>query len=606
MDGLRRGEQPSISELASRHPGHETEVREFLESIEMLEEMKQGDSKPSTAGPTSLPEVFGRYRIEETLGEGGMGAVHLAHDTQLDRKVALKTPKFSKATDPKTIARFYREARSAATLRHPNICPIHDVGEIEGTHYISMAFIQGKPLSAYVNRLSVRNVARIIKKIAVALDEAHGLGVIHRDLKPANILIDSRNEPIVMDFGLARQFDSPDETDTVVDEDFAPENLATVDPSAATAAARLTQDGLVLGSPGYISPEQIRGSQKEIGPVSDVYALGVVMYELLTGQLPHTGTGSLASIFSEVLGKDAPNPRRLREDLDEGLAQICLKAMSRKPADRYQTMAELAAALGEFLKSGVDDPVPVSGDANPIGRVRAEEQLELARSMFDSGQYTAALSILEKMASIEDPEAAEYAKWAEAELPKVAARLETVSNPLPASNFQATTSVELAKKADSQGSANKLWIYVAASGASIVALIILVIVGIALASRGDDTAADSGDQRAGDRREPDEPGPPSARPDDEDSGDRGPMRRPGRDSFMARLMEFDQNGDGRISRSELPRHSPLADDFELHDVDGDNLLDRRELSRIRPPAGERRPRDRGGPGGGPRPLRRGP
>ena len=152
-------------------------------------------------------DSFGRYRIIKTLGEGAMGSVYLAHDTKIDRKVAFKIPKFDAKSEFKHIERFLREARAAATLSHPNICPIYDVGEINGTHFMSMAYIQGNTLQDFVNPDKPqrdRNVANVVRKIAMALYEAHRNGLLHRDVKPGNVMIDHRNEPIIMDFGLAR------------------------------------------------------------------------------------------------------------------------------------------------------------------------------------------------------------------------------------------------------------------------------------------------------------------------------------------------------------------------------------------------------------------
>ena len=143
----------------------------------------------------AIPETLGRYQIKKLLGRGGMGAVYLAHDQQLERDVALKVPKFDTSTNEKSIERFYREARSAANLSHPNLCPVFDVGEIDGTHYIAMALIKGRPLSDYVEGGKTQNprtAAGIIRKVALAMHEAHSSGIIHRDLKPANIMIDHR------------------------------------------------------------------------------------------------------------------------------------------------------------------------------------------------------------------------------------------------------------------------------------------------------------------------------------------------------------------------------------------------------------------------------
>jgi hypothetical protein len=273
-----------------------------------------------------LPAPFGRYQLLRLLGQGGMGAVYLAHDNQLDRSVALKVPKLEAGDPSQVLARFYREAQAAAALRHPNICAVYDVGESDGIPYLTMAYIEGKPLSQAVpdgRSLSPRQAALLARKLALALQEAHRQGVIHRDLKPANVMIDRRGEPIVMDFGLARR--------------------------ARADAVRLTQSGTALGTPAYMPPEQVQGKLEEIGPGSDIYSLGVILYELLTGRLPFLASDALA-MLSQVLLDEAPPPSRFRPDLDQELDAICLKAMAKKVEDRFSSMAELAAALQDFLR----------------------------------------------------------------------------------------------------------------------------------------------------------------------------------------------------------------------------------------------------------------
>src|SRR4051812_33605867 len=198
-----------------------------------------------------LPEQFGRYRILRKLGQGGMGAVYLAHDEQLDRPVALKVPRLG-AGDSEGTERFKREARTAATLSHPNLCPIYDVGEVEGRPYLTMAYVEGRSLAELVRGgqpLPERPVADLVRKLALALEEAHKKGVIHRDLKPANIMVGERHEPVVLDFGLARQAHKED--------------------------VRLTAPGMMLGTPAYMSPEQVRGDTAAMGPACDIYSLGV-------------------------------------------------------------------------------------------------------------------------------------------------------------------------------------------------------------------------------------------------------------------------------------------------------------------------------------------
>jgi hypothetical protein len=301
-------------------------------------EDRQASRAPETKAPVArfpeeFPAPFGRYRILELLGKGGMGAVYLAHDTQLDRPVALKVPQFEAADEPQVLERFYREARAAATILHPNICPLHDVGEVAGTPYLTMAYIEGKPLSEFAaaRPLTPRQSGLLVRKLALALQEAHKRGVIHRDLKPSNVMIDRRGEPIIMDFGLARRTRARD--------------------------PRLTQRGSVLGTPAYMPPEQVSGDIEATGPASDVYSLGVILYELLTGRLPFIGDAM--AMLSQVLMDEPPAPSELRPDLDPALEAICLKAMAKKIEDRYASMAELAAALTDTLRSST----PASGPA---------------------------------------------------------------------------------------------------------------------------------------------------------------------------------------------------------------------------------------------------
>src|ERR1700722_14029163 len=156
---------------------------------------------PPMSATVQVPQQFGRYHIVKLLGSGAMGSVYLARDTQLERDVALKVPQFAEGKEPEILARFYQEARSAATIHHPHVCPVFDVGEIDGIPYLTMAFIEGKPLEEWVSSgkpLNERQIATIGRKVAEALNEAHKKGVIHRDLKPANIMIDKRGEPVVM------------------------------------------------------------------------------------------------------------------------------------------------------------------------------------------------------------------------------------------------------------------------------------------------------------------------------------------------------------------------------------------------------------------------
>lgn len=303
----------------------------------------------ATLPPSSWPGVngvLGRYRVEKRLGEGGMGAVYFAHDTTLDRPVALKIPRFVGNVEV-AAARFLREARSAAGLHHPNICPIYDVGEIGGTHFLAMAFVSGDTLAEKVGPgrpLDPPEAARIVRAVAAAMQYAHSKGVIHRDLKPVNIMlavdggqcaVDSKHPPsgsseppaahcplsattpVVMDFGLARR--------------------------TADAGAKLTLQGDVMGTPAYMPPEQVAGDVARMGPGCDVYSLGVVLYELLTGTVPFQG--DVFALLSQI-ALDAPQPPSARRPgLDPRLDSVCLKALAKKPEERWKSMQAFADAL---------------------------------------------------------------------------------------------------------------------------------------------------------------------------------------------------------------------------------------------------------------------
>ena len=271
------------------------------------------------------PTKFGRYKILKELGRGAMGAVYLAQDEQLDRKVALKIPQFGGALNSGLLERFYREARAAGNLRHPGICPVYDVGEIDGQHYITMAYIEGRPLrdfSKSSKRQADKQTARVIRKIALAMAEAHDQNVIHRDLKPANIMIDTKNEPVVMDFGLARR--------------------------AAEGEERLTHTGTVIGTPAYMSPEQVDGDNENVGPAADIYSLGVIFYELLTGELPFLG--NLMSILKQISMKQPRPPVELHADVDLFLQALCLKMLEKDVKDRPESMSQIAKELSDWLQ----------------------------------------------------------------------------------------------------------------------------------------------------------------------------------------------------------------------------------------------------------------
>jgi hypothetical protein len=284
--------------------------------------MSPADSPPAAAG--DLPPRFGPYCIERLLGAGGMGSVYLATDTRLDRLVALKVPRFTDADGADVLDRFEREAKAAGALDHPNLCTVHDAGRIDGRPYLTMAFVDGRQLADYLRGkpLPVRKVALLIRKVALGLAAAHGRGIVHRDLKPANVMLKKNGEPIVTDFGLARRFGRDDR--------------------------RLTQSGHVMGTLQYMAPEQVRGEDDRVGPATDIWALGVILYECLTGQLPFDAPGM--AVVGDIVSKDPVPPTQVRPDIGPALEAACLKALAKEPADRFSSMSAFALALADAAR----------------------------------------------------------------------------------------------------------------------------------------------------------------------------------------------------------------------------------------------------------------
>jgi tetratricopeptide (TPR) repeat protein/serine/threonine protein kinase len=312
------------------------------------------------AGLTAGSTFAVRYEIVKQLGRGGMGVVYLAKDTRLDREVALKIPFVWDDEDPEFLQRFNREARAAARLHHPNICPIFDVGDHDGQPYLTMAYLDGVLLSSYIKQrqgpLEPRDAIRLVRKLAKALSAAHQKGVIHRDLKPSNIMIDREIGPILMDFGLARREDLE-------------ETLR-------------TRAGHQLGTPAYMPIEQFQGKIEAVGPRSDVYSLGVILFELLTGRRPYEGNAF--EIHVKLLRTGPPSPSSFRTELDPGLDAVCLKAMAREPEDRYASMAEFDVALvgamqmgrsnsASSVKDGLDPTGELDAAANALTPHRTEQ-----------------------------------------------------------------------------------------------------------------------------------------------------------------------------------------------------------------------------------------
>ena len=268
--------------------------------------------------------VHGDYELLEEIGRGGMGVVFRARQKSLNRFVALKVLCGGVFADPSGRKRLLSEASAAARLRHPNIVAVHEAGELDGHAFYSMDFIPGRTLTevSHSGPVSPNRAAEWLRKIAAAVQYAHSQNVLHRDLKPSNVLLDDADEPRITDFGLAKVLDSAE-------------------------AATLT--GSVFGSPAYMPPEQAAGRVSEIGPAGDVYSLGAMLYELLTGRPPFQGASPQA-VIEQVKTVEPVAPRRLNADVPADLETVTLKCLEKDPAQRYTTAQQLADELGRFLE----------------------------------------------------------------------------------------------------------------------------------------------------------------------------------------------------------------------------------------------------------------
>jgi serine/threonine protein kinase/tetratricopeptide (TPR) repeat protein len=333
------GHEEAPSTKRSSEHGRSKLPEGFSETFIPISSDESSESLPAPveAGKRELPNIEG-YQILEILGRGGMGVVYKALQVKLKRLVALKMVLAGAHAGPKELARFKAEAEAVARLQHPNIVQIYEVGGQDDCPFFSLEYVDGGPLDKRENRgepMDVRQAAELVETLARALHFAHERGVVHRDIKPANILMTSDGVPKITDFGLAKQLDASQHDNT--------------------------RTGAVMGTPSYMAPEQARGQSKAIGRATDIYALGAILYELLTGRPPFVGETAMDTILM-LTNEDPVPPSRLCSLVPRDLETICLKCLEKSPRNRYATASEFADELRRFVTHA-----PIL--ARPVGRI---------------------------------------------------------------------------------------------------------------------------------------------------------------------------------------------------------------------------------------------
>ena len=339
-DQAQRGESVDIEAVCDQHPDLAVELRQLWGAVMVAAAAGSShqvvdpeyDPADGVTSPLELPCVFGEYELLEEIGRGGMGVVYRARQTRLRRDVAVKMILRGQLASAVDRERFRTEAEFAARLSHPGIVPVYDVGEVDGQPYFSMQLVVGSTLAERLKAGPVpdRDAAQLVAKMSIAIHYAHRQGVLHRDLKPSNILIDENGEPHVSDFGLAKLVSGP---------------------------VSLTRSGAVLGTPAYMAPEQATTNASAVGPFSDVYSLGTILYHMLTGR-PTFEAASPLDILLMLREQDVVPPRLINTEISRDLEMIVLRCLQ-KPTDlRYETARALAQDLEAFL---ADEPISARG-----------------------------------------------------------------------------------------------------------------------------------------------------------------------------------------------------------------------------------------------------
>ena len=319
-----KGHEPRVGELLSNWPDDQTTVRQAFHGASSMPVEDTLDDRPASGDVGEKMRYFGDYELIDEIGRGGMGVVYRARQVSLNRVVALKMIRSGELASGDDVARFHAEAQAAASLDHPNIVPVYEIGEHGRQQYFAMGFVEGRGLDAVIRdeTLSSRKAAEYTKIVTEAIAYAHDQQILHRDIKPSNVLVDANDQLKVTDFGLAKRIGSD---------------------------SNLTATGQVLGTPSYMSPEQASGDHEKLDDRSDVYSLGAMLYRLATGRPPFQAD-SVAATLMQVIEKEPVAPRELNSAIDADLETITLKCLEKQPDRRYASAKDLADELGRFQR----------------------------------------------------------------------------------------------------------------------------------------------------------------------------------------------------------------------------------------------------------------